>query len=183
MDPYVGIIVGVIVSTLIYVASGFIDIYWFSKHRRREEERQNKKLLINFAIIELELNHQKINNFVRLLAKIDTWEIQNRLPFNLELEIKEKYEIYTQNYENLFFSNISFPDDLKKDLLSVNNKLLEYKNVLYIVSLYATQNAAGFDKRFWDNTRVFRSNVAVRWLTDLGKIDEFINKLKNLEIE
>ncbi len=183
MNPYFAIIIGVIVSTIIYIASGFIDIYWFSKHRRREEERQNKKLLIKYAINELELNHQKINNFVNLLAKIDIWETQNRLPFNLGLEIKEKYEIYTQNYESLFFSNISFPDDLKEELFYVNNKLLEYKNVLYVVGLYATQNAVGFDRRFWENTRDFRSNTAVRWLMDLDSIKEFINKLKNLKIE
>jgi hypothetical protein len=183
LNPYVAIIIGVIISTLIYIASGFIDIYWFSPHRRKQEENQQKKNIINYVINELELNHQKINNFIALLVRIDIYESQNRVPFNLNLEIKEKYEIYTPNFENLFFSNIKFTEELKKELFNVNNKLLEYKNMLFVVGLFATQNYVGFEEKFWETTRNLRTNTAVLWLKDLEKITEFINKLKNIEIK
>lgn len=183
MNPYVAIIFGVIVSTIIYIASGFIDIYWLSTHRRKQEENQQKKLIINYAANELELNNQKINNFIKLLAKIEIYESQKKVPFNLNLEIKEKYEIYTQNFEKLFFSNIEFPEELKKELFDLNNKLLEYKNVLFTVGLFATQDYIGFTENFWENTRNFRANTAVMWLKDLEKITEIINKLKNVKIK
>ena len=182
MGIYSGIIIGIIVATTIYIVNGYIEIYIFEKIRRKNEEKKNKELTINYAVNELELNRSKIDNFIDLLKRIEITETQKRIPYSLNLEIREKYEAYTQNFENLFFSGIEFDDNFKKELLSVYNKLLKYKNSLNIIYLYATPFYLQNEEKFWEGAKKLRESEAVLWLIDIKKIEEFTNKLKNYKI-
>ncbi|MHB8277510.1 MAG: hypothetical protein ACYDIA_07650 [Candidatus Humimicrobiaceae bacterium] len=177
MANYLGYIIGAVSSALLFILSGYLEIYCFGPKRRQKEQSENKRHLINYAINELKLNQLKINNFIDLLIRIENTE-KNRSSFNLNLELKDKFEIFTQNYEILFFSDIDFDDEFKIEMLNIYNQFLYYRNSLYIFNIFAVPQNLINDEGLTDITSKIRNNEAVKWIQNIQKFDEFIKKLK-----